>query len=255
MERDESIEKRDWFEEWFDSPLYELIYADRNQGEAERLTEFIRQVIPPSTWPRVMDLGCGRGRHSISLARHGYNVLGLDLSEASIRTARRRADEQEVEGVQFVVGDMRKPFSGTVDAVVNLFTSFGYFHDDQENRQVVSNIHRMLRPGGRVLIDFLNANRVRTSYVPEEEGEYEDIQYTIRRYERDQSIHKEIHFRGAEPGQTRSYKERVKLYGLPWFQEVFTSVGLRLMKTYGNYGGSAFDVEQSPRLLMLAERP
>lgn len=255
MKCDEPNGKRDWFEEWFDSPLYELIYADRNQGEAERLADLIRQVIPPARWPHVLDLGCGRGRHSLSLARRGYDVTGVDLSETSIRTARTRATEQGVEGVRFLVGDMREPFPETVDAVVNLFTSFAYFETDLENEQVLRNIHGMLRPGGRVLIDFLNASRVRSTYVPEERGEYEGIHYSIRRYEKDQAVHKEIHFRGTEPGQTRSYKERVKLYGLPWFKDGLASVGLRLIETYGDYEGGPFETDESPRLLMLAERP
>lgn len=255
MECDEPNEKRDWFEDWFDSPLYEMIYADRNQGEAERLADLIKKVIPLKDWSHILDLGCGRGRHSLSLARRGYKVTGLDLSEASIQIARRRAAEQGVEGVRFLVGDMREPFDETVDAVVNLFTTFGYFQTDNENRQVLANIYEMLRPGGRVLIDFLNAVRVRTTYVPEEEGEYEGIHYTIRRYEKDQAIYKEIHFRGALPGQTRSYKERVKLYGLPWFQKGMESAGLRLIESFGDYNGAPFHADHSPRLLMLAERP
>lgn len=255
MESDEPNEKLDWFEEWFDSPLYELIYADRNQGEAEHLADLIKKLIPPSEWSHVLDLGCGRGRHSLSLARRGYDVTGLDLSETSIRVARERVAEQGIEGIRFLVADMREPFDETVDAVVNLFTSFGYFQGDKENRKVLKNIYDMLRPGGRVLIDFLNADRVRTLYVAEEQGEYEGIHYTIHRYEKDQAIHKEIHFRGALPGQTRSYKERVKLYGLPWFQEAFESVGLRLIEIMGDYEGSEFDAKHSPRLLLLAERP
>ncbi|MGM0507291.1 MAG: class I SAM-dependent methyltransferase [Bacteroidota bacterium] len=254
MKSGEPNEKKDWFEDWFDSPLYELIYADRNQGEAERLADLIRELIPPATWSHVLDLGCGRGRHSLSLARRGYDVTGLDLSEASIQIARKRAADQGVKGIRFIVGDMREPFPETVDAVVNLFTSFGYFETDRENEQVLRNIHGMLRPGGRVLIDFLNAIRVRTTYVPEEKGEYEGIRFTIRRYEKDQAVHKEIHFRGSEPGQTRSYKERVKLYGLPWFRDGLASAGLRLIETFGDYEGTPFEPDQSPRLIMLAER-
>lgn len=248
-------EEQDWFEEWFDSPLYELIYSERNQGEAEKLANLIVELLPPSEFRHVLDLGCGRGRHSISLARRGYRVTGVDLSEASIRTARKRALEKGVKEVRFIRGDMREPFDETVDAVVNLFTSFGYFETDRENRQVLSNMFGMLRPGGRVVVDYLNSERVKSSFVPNEEGEYDGIHYSIRRYVQNQAIHKEIHFNGGEQAGGRSYNERVKLYDPEWFEEAFRSVGLQPMKLLGDYEGSSFDSESSPRLLVLAERP
>ena len=115
-----------WFEEWFDSPLYELLYAYRNEEEARRLADLIEDKIPPGDFSNVVDVGCGRGRHSIALAERGYHVTGFDLSPTAIEKARRIAKERDLSNVRFIVQDMRKPLDDTFDAAFNLFTTFGY---------------------------------------------------------------------------------------------------------------------------------
>ena len=133
-----------WFEEWFDSPLYEKLYAYRNKNEADQLADLIEEEIPVSNFPKILDLGCGRGRHSITLAERGYNVLGMDLSKEVISKAAQIAAKKNLPNLRFQVGDMRRPLDKTFDAVVNLFTSFGYFRDDGENAQVIESVSKML---------------------------------------------------------------------------------------------------------------
>jgi len=242
----------EWFEEWFESPLYEFLYADRNEAEAARLARLIQEILPIERYPDLLDLGCGRGRHSLALAERGYRVTGLDLSEEAIRKARARAAERGLNRVTFLNGDMREPLPLTFDAILNLFTSFGYFDQDEENQRVIAGVRKMLRPEGVLFMDFMNATRVRATYEPEGSGAFRGVRYTIRRFIHEDSIHKEITFEGLLPDGPRTYVEKVKLYDLAWFEKAFIRHGLRLEGTYGGYNGEPYHSMNSSRLVMVA---
>ncbi|MDX1642623.1 MAG: methyltransferase domain-containing protein, partial [Balneolaceae bacterium] len=170
-----------WFEEWFDSPLYEKLYAYRNKNEADELADLIEKVIPKSDYSKILDLGCGRGRHSITLAERGYHVTGVDLSKQAITTAIQSARKRKLANVHFQVGDMRRPLDKTFDAVLNLFTTFGYFLKDEENAKVISSVKEMLESNGIFILDYLNAYKVRKNLVPEEEETFRDMTVHIER--------------------------------------------------------------------------
>ncbi len=243
-----------WFEEWFNSPLYEKLYANRDEGEAELLAKLIVKEIPPENYPKILDLGCGRGRHSFALANNDYNVTGTDLSPAAINKARKTADERGLEQITFHIRDMREPLPETFHAIVNLFTTFGYFLDDEENLKVVKAVHQMLETGGRFMIDFLNAHKVRETLVPEESGTYGGLNYQIRRFIKNEMVHKEITFSGSSLSKPKTYRERVKLYDEEWFRNAFESCGFTVRNCWGDYKGSSFDEQSSPRLILLAEK-
>ncbi|MDZ7771383.1 MAG: class I SAM-dependent methyltransferase [Balneolaceae bacterium] len=242
-----------WFEKWFDSPLYEWLYANRDQKEATRLIDLLEETMNLHRCETILDLGCGRGRHSISLNERGYCVVGIDLSETAVQTARRKAEQKGLENLRFEVRDMREPLQERFDAILNLFTTFGYFRSDQENARVFDSVASMLEPDGIFVVDFLNAPLVRRSYRPEDSGEYEGIQYEIRRYIENDMIFKKITFSGDRLEEPRHYAERVKLYTLDWFREELGERGLRIRQVYGDYEGGSYDPEESSRLLMLAE--
>lgn len=243
-----------WFEEWFDSPLYEKLYAYRNKNEANKLADLIEREIPSSAFPKLLDLGCGRGRHSITLAERGYNVLGVDLSKDVIDKATEIAEERGEKHLQFEVGDMRRPLDKRFDAVVNLFTTFGYFLRDNENARVVQSVETMLNESGVFILDYLNAYKVRESLVPEEEEKFQDFVVHIQREIRGNMVFKHILFTGEDVEEPIEYHERVKLYELDWFEDVFEENGLDLTQIYGSYEGEPFDKEESPRLLMIARK-
>src|SRR5436305_2588561 len=108
-------------------------------------------ITPPC---QVLDLCCGPGRHALELARRGFDVVGVDRTAAYLDRARAAADQ--TSRASFVQDDMRhfcRPDS--FDAVINLYTSFGYFDDPDDDRAVLRNVFRSLRPGGRFLMDLL----------------------------------------------------------------------------------------------------
>ncbi|MFM7747897.1 MAG: SAM-dependent methyltransferase, partial [Bacteroidota bacterium] len=149
-----------WFESWFDSPYYEEIYDHRDLSEAK---EFILQLTTTLALPinaQLLDLGCGWGRHTRSFAELGYTTTGLDLSPRLIAKAQEnfiQPNNPISERMKFCIGDMRDfQLNTDFDAVVNLFTSFGYFDDKNQDLKVLGNAHRHLKENGLLVLDFFN---------------------------------------------------------------------------------------------------
>ena len=239
-----------WFKKWFNSPLYEKLYANRNESEAKLLADLIEKKVPKSTHSKLLDLGCGRGRHSITFAGRGYQVKGIDLSEAAITTAKKRAHQNKASHARFEIRDMREPLNETFDAILNLFTTFGYFLDDNENQRILKSAGCMLRKDGIFVIDFLNANQVKINLKPCDNGIYESLEYSIERYIEDGMVHKTITFTGPELEEPVEYTERVKLYDKSWFEKNLSETGFEISCICGDYYGNDFDEQSSPRLLM-----
>ena len=244
-----------WYEDWFWSDAYTEVYDHRDEAEAEQLVTLIQRSITPAPTAHILDVGCGRGRHARALARRGYRVTGIDLSETAIEEARAAAAEDGLdETASFQVGDMREPFcEACADGVVNLFTSFGYFQDDAENEQALRAMTAALRPGGWFLQDFLNApvvaNSLGTSHHETEDG------LTIHqdRWIEDGRVNKEITIEGADGAET--FRESVRLYTLYDLKEMYARVGLELVELFGDYDGGDYEPDESPRLLLHARTP
>jgi len=241
--------KNNWFEHWFDSPLHEQLYAKRDEADADKLATLISAHFPVTEYPHLLDLACGRGRHSINFAQKGYQVTGIDLAQTAIERAIHRAAAANVS-IDFSVGDMRQPMNRTFDVVVNLFTSFGYFEDDIDNEKPIHAIADMLRDGGQVWIDFLNPGYVEHNLVARNSGHITDYSYYIRRWIIDGAVHKEIRLVHDRTGSEQVFQEYVRLLNLDWFKIAFQKYGLTLHKVYGDYGGSKYDPLHSQRMIM-----
>lgn len=243
-----------WFETWFDSPLYEHLYANRDDAEAAQLTSWIAEILPPAQYTDVLDMGCGRGRHALLLAKNGYRVTGVDLSPRAIEIAGKKALEKNIPGVRFVTGDMRTWQGGPFSGVCNLFTSFGYFEDDEENVRAIGNMQSNLREDGMLVMDYLNPEFVRRSLVPEETVAVGELTCRITRHIENDTVVKSLSFLASTDTEAMTYRERVKLYGRDWFEAVFTGRGLTLQTIRGDYSGGRFDPAVSPRMVMVARK-
>ncbi len=241
-----------WFESWFDSPLYEQLYANRDDAEAARLVTWITGLLPPAEYPRVLDLGCGRGRHSLLLALKGYKVTGVDLSLQAIKKARDKAGEANIQSVSFETGDMRSWRNSPFDLVCNLFTSFGYFDDDFNNLQVISNMKANLKSGGYLVMDYLNPSYVREKLVPLETVALGELTCRINRHIENGMVVKSLAFVSVENGRSVSFQERVKLYDLVWFEAAFAAHDMNIARLCGDYNGGSFDPLKSARMVMVA---
>ena len=238
----------EWFRDWFGEDYLD-VYPHRDVEEASDAVELFLSEAEAAEGARILDLACGAGRHLSPLRDAGYAVTGLDLSRPLVQRAERAAGRGGV-----VQGDMRAlPFAGAAfDAVVQFFTSFGYFATREEDRRTLSEVRRVLRAGGDFLLDFLNAARVRRELVPEDERRVGERTVRQRRWIEDGAVVKRIEI--ERPGEeTEVYHERVRLYEPEELVALAESEGLVPRVRYGDYEGTAFRASSSPRLLLIGE--
>lgn len=237
-----------WYKEWFGEDYLDL-YAHRDADEAERHMLFVEQVMAGGRAPRrVLDLACGAGRHTAALQRRGYSTIGVDLSLVLLAHPPR---------VRSAAGDMcALPFAdGSFDWILNFFTSFGYFEKERQNFQVLEELARLLTPGGRFLIDFMNRDKVLAGLKTEEVQQIAGRRVEINRWfdPETRRINKRMRLhRDDAPAST--YLESVRAYsrdevtiGLRW-------AGLEVDHLYGNFQGDPFDRE-SERLILVGHKP
>ena len=235
-----------WFESWFDSRWYPILYHHRDYKEAEGFIEHLLQALSPASGAKFLDLACGRGRHSVFIHEQGHDVMGLDLSAASIADAKK----SEGPGLQFAVHDMRSPLDRQFDFIFNLFTSFGYFEDQDDNDQVLENVAKSLLSGGTFVLDFFNVAWVLKQIVPFQEIELQGIHFTIRKRFEKGFIIKSIQL--VDAGETFHFEERVQGLTLADFEGLFSKAGLEIEEIWGDYAGARFDAARSTRLILFA---
>ncbi|MEM0998944.1 MAG: class I SAM-dependent methyltransferase [Bacteroidota bacterium] len=234
---------KEWFASWFNSPYYNLLYQHRDFAEAETFILNLIAHLSPSRNCTFMDLACGRGRHAYFLNKQGYRVTGLDLSEERIAEARRFANDS----LNFQVHDMREPFPGKWNFILNLFTSFGYFDEIEENLVVLENVCRALHPKGMMVLDFLNVPVVLAGLVPAEIKEIGQVRIKIHRRIQNGMIIKDI--RVNDQDKVYDFQERVQAIGHDQFVELFRRANLEVQELWGDYQGNSWRAESSPRII------
>jgi len=243
------ISSTNWFESWFDSPYYAMLYQHRNQSEA---AFFINQLIRHLDLPdraRILDLACGKGRHSAYFAERGYRVVGIDLSASSISAA----SQLTTPDLKFLRADMRTFDLGvTFDLIVNLFTSFGYFSSSSENSKVLRNVATHLHLGGHFVLDYFNAEQVRKTLIREEEKSVGEIHFRIFREIEQGIVVKRISFH--DRNQDFEFEERVQLFDVEELKFMLDSSGLQVLHTFGDYALNAFDLKTSDRVVLIAQK-
>ena len=238
----------EWFEQWFGEE-YLRLYPHRDDDDARESVALIAQVLP-LVGRQVLDLACGPGRHAAHLARAGARIVGFDLSAALLSRARQRLPA----GTHLVRGDMRAlPFAdGSFDMVLNLFTSFGYFSDDEQHVTVLREARRTLRPAGALVLDFLNAERVRRELITHEQQVVGPQHVQIIRHISDDGrfVIKEMHL----AGDGRSFVERVRLLTAADLEIMLEQAGLTVRDRFGAYDARPFGPD-APRAIFVAVRP
>ncbi|MAG57907.1 MAG: SAM-dependent methyltransferase [Planctomycetes bacterium] len=224
-----------WFEVAF-GELYPVLYAHRDDASAAGETEFTVRTLDLEPGDRVLDLGCGGGRHLRGLSAAGITAVGMDLSKALLDDNAARGGERLVRA------DMRRlPFGpGTLDAVVSFFTSFGYFASDHEDRLVLREVARVVRPGGRYLLDYLDAREVGANVVPRSEKTVGGYQIVEARRIEDGRVKKQVWIRRTSDGEEAvAYEESVRLYSPAELEAMIDAVGFDVRKRFGALDGRA----------------
>ena len=222
--------------------FYEKILTpEQTEQDVEKIVELLDLPLGAE----ILDCPCGHGRIANALAARGFRVTGLDSSEFFLERARADASALGVD-VEYVQGDMRDiPWRDRFDALVNWFTSFGYFSDDQ-NKEVLAQFHDALKPGGKFALETLNITRFLLNSQPqhfiERDGDLmaDEIQLDV---ENSRTLTKRM---VARAGRTRKTHFVVRWFGVPELRDWLEEAGFENVRTPG--------LTPEMRLVVVADR-
>jgi SAM-dependent methyltransferase len=241
--------QRKWFQYWFNSPYYHILYSQRNDAEAEFLIDNLSAYLRPAAASRILDIACGRGRHSIYLNKKGYDVTGIDLSEQSIKFAQ----QFEQKNLHFYVHDMRKlAYINYFDIAMNLFTSFGYFDTEKDHVNALKSFRKSIKDDGTVVIDYFNTNKILKNLTHKETKVVDGIEFHLNKFVSDGKIIKHINFEHRD--KSFAFEERVQAFSLTDFERMLEKSGLRVDALFGSYGLEPFDENKSDRLILICKK-
>jgi len=245
----ETNEVKEWFETWFDSPYYHILYKDRDHKEAELFLDNLITFLAPKPKSRILDVACGKGRHSLYLNKKGFNVTGYDLSEESI-SYDKQFENNELE---FFLHDMREIFrSNYYDIVVNLFSSFGYFEKERDNIRCLISHATALKPDGILIFDYFNCSKIVSNGEVTLDKTVDGINFQIKKTFAGNTVHKNIDFN--DKGIQYHFEERLMLFSKTDLVRFFDIAGLQIINTFGNYDLVPFDHDNSDRLILIAKK-
>jgi len=240
-----------WYEKWFDSPFYHILYGHRDESEAKLFIRNLINYLKPQQDSKFLDLACGKGRHSVVINKLGYRVHGIDLSENSIEYAK----EMEGENLTFSVGDMRECYrANTFNYVLNLFTSFGYFSKWDDHHKTLQVIHDQLKPNGTLVLDYINVAKAEKeigdglSYQVESQG----ITFNIQKSLSENHVNKSIDFTVND--RDFHFSEHIWRLHLHEFTTLLESASFDIQTIYGDYELSKFSPSSSERLIIIAQK-
>jgi SAM-dependent methyltransferase len=241
-----------WFKDWFSSPYYHLLYKNHNDSEAFYFIQKLIEHLKPKLNSTMLDVACGKGRHSKVLAEMGFDVTGIDMSLPSIEEAL----QSEQENLHFYQHDMRLPFwINYFDYAFNFFTSFGYFRTKREHDDAIRTIAQSLRLDGIFVIDYLNVRYAEASMEKSTQKEVEGVLFHITKWQDDDHFFKQIQVR--EPDTTifkHLNTEKVAKFSLGDFTDMLAYQNMQVQEVFGNYQLERYDVRKSPRMIIVAKK-
>lgn len=241
-----------WYHTFFGEDylrIYEFLTPERTEQEVEGIVELLG--LPSGK--AILDLCCGHGRHSVSLAKRGYQVTGQDLSAVFLQHAQAAAEAQGV-AIRWIQGDMRHgPFEGEFDAVINIFTAFGYFESEEEDQRVLHQVYKALKPGGLFLLEMMQREFLMRNFAPNQIDRHADGLIVLEERELDllKSRSNVLVTMLFPDGQRREYRHSARVYTLTELARMLTLAGLHVQACYGGLDGSALSLN-SRRLVVVA---
>ena len=243
--------KQAWFKEWFNSPYYHRLYFNRDETEAAAFINKLIDYLLPIQNSRMLDIACGKGRHSMQLAAKRFDVVGIDLSEDSIAEALKN----ERENLHFYQHDMRLPFwINYFHYAFNFFTSFGYFSTQREHDNSIRTIASALVRGGTFVMDYLNVHYAEDHLVHLSEKEIDGVNFILTKWFDETHFYKKIQVEDEVFREPLIYTEKVAKFSLGDFTDMFAYHGLQIKEVFGDYAFSNYNIKTSPRLLMIAQK-
>ncbi|HEY5392015.1 MAG TPA: class I SAM-dependent methyltransferase [Hanamia sp.] len=247
----EISESQPWFKDWFNSPYYYQLYFKHDKTEATAFIQNLLKYLDPTQGALMLDIGCGKGRHSVQLASKGFDVTGIDLSERSIGIAKKRENDL----LHFYVHDMRLPFFiNYFDYAFNFFTSFGYFDTQRENNNAIRTIAQSLKPNGTFVIDYLNVHYAENHLKSQSSIKINDVDYHISRWYDERFFYKKIEVDDKKSGHFLQYHEKVAKFSFGDFIDMLSFQQMQVQEVFGDYTFSNYNVNTSPRMILIARK-
>lgn len=245
------MENKPWFKDWFNSPYYHLLYFERDETEAATFINKLIEDLHPLPGSYMLDIACGKGRHSRQLSSKGFNVTGIDLSPYSIREAKK----YEADNLQFFEHDMRLPFYiNYFDYAFNFFTSFGYFNTRREHDNSIRTIAQSIKPNGIFVLDYLNVHYAEDHFVQKSELQINNVNYHITKWFDETHFYKKIIVEDEKLDKPIEHQEKVAKFSLGDFTEMFAYHELQIQEVFGDYNFHSYHVKNSPRMIMIAKK-
>jgi len=244
-----------WYTSFFDDEWLQSIALHIPPERTAREVDFLVEALRLEPGARILDLACGHGRHSLELARRGYRVTGLDLSEPSLAIAREAAEREGLQ-VEFLHGDMREiPFVAEFDAVINMFTAFGYLESEAEDQRVLDGVARALKPGGAFLMDTINALWLFRHFRPFEWQELKGGTLLLekRAYDPLTGRHNATWLLIHPDGRRHQQQGSFRLYTLVELAAMLRRAGLTVEATWGDFEAGEYGLD-TRRMIVLARR-
>lgn len=243
-----------WYVRFFNEAYIRIYKPFLSAEKTEQEVSQIIHLLALEPQSRILDLCCGYGRHTLSLARRGYAMTGLDMSATLLQLARQQADEQQLQ-VRWQQGDMRQlPFQQEFDAVINMFTSFGYLADDEADQKVLQQIADVLVPGGLFLLETVYQPRVLRSASPHGIIRYDDGLIVLEERHID-LLHSRNEVRISlleSDGRRTEYQQSIRIYTLTELVHMHEKAGLKVQAYYGGLNGDPLSLDT--RLVLVSQK-
>lgn len=238
-----------WFADWFNSPFYHKLYKNRDESEAQYFIDNLVAFLKPKHTDKILDLACGKGRHAIYLNTKGFDVEACDLAPESIEFAKKHENEK----MHFFVHDMRDNLTeNKYDLVLNLFTSFGYFENLDENLKTLKSVNQSLKKNGKLVIDFFNTDFVLQNLIPKEQKIIDGTIFNITKSVKNNIIFKKINFESEN--KNHEFIEQVQALKKSDFEYLLSQSGYKIETIFGNYKLEKYNAQTSDRFIVLASK-
>lgn len=245
-----------WYVDFFRGDYLNVYGHTFTDERAEKEAAFVARALELKPGASVLDLCCGQGRHSVQLAKRGFNVTGLDLNPDYVELTRKAAKAAKVE-VETVAADMREiPFAGKFDAIVNMYSSFGYLESEAEDLKVLESAVKALKAGGRILLDMLNREWAIDNYIQNDWHTGADGTLYVERRDLDLATSRmHVHFIVVDPngGRRESIGHIIRLYTLTEMTRLLERAGLRMTAVFGGFDGEDYSIG-TRRMIITARR-
>ena len=230
-----------------------ILFNQQRQSSAKVEVEKLLSLLKIQNNDRILDLCCGPGRHSLELVRLGFEVVGVDRTKSFIETAKQQAEDEDLE-VEFVVADMREYCRpGSFDIVMNLFGSFGYFEDPDDDRQVVKNVYASLCSGGKFLIETMGKEIAVREFQEKDWSEGGDMLVLAERKPIQNWSRIQTRWIVIKGSQRFEHTVSVRSYSAAELSSLLSECGFINVQVFGDLEGVNYD-QQAKRLVVIGSR-